>query len=205
MSNEALIERILERYGRDGVTVTPTGISPTLLKAEGLTEAEREEIGMLFGVDIVLPESTAEACPIAGHPGEKGQDFAVVFIDDFIEKAVTLKASDIHVEPSEDRLTVRLRLDGVLTPVSRVDREQRSSVISRLKVLASLDITETRKPQDGRIRKIVGESPSISGFRHSPPSTGRRWCFESSTGVRWNSTSSRSASPTGNEHSSGRF
>ena len=60
-------------------------------------------------------------------------------------------ASDIHVEPQEDELVVRYRIDGVLHVAHRVPKRLASGVTTRLKVLAKLDIAERRKPQDGRI------------------------------------------------------
>ncbi|MGH3003610.1 MAG: GspE/PulE family protein, partial [Gaiellaceae bacterium] len=60
-------------------------------------------------------------------------------------------ASDVHFEPQEDALTVRFRVDGVLRVIQRVPKHLQSAVITRLKVLAKLDIAERRKPQDGRI------------------------------------------------------
>ena len=59
-------------------------------------------------------------------------------------------ASDIHVEPQEDELVVRYRIDGVLHVAHRVPKRLASGVTTRLKVLAKLDIAERRKPQDGR-------------------------------------------------------
>jgi type IV pilus assembly protein PilB len=60
-------------------------------------------------------------------------------------------ASDIHIEPNEDALVVRYRVDGVLREAHRVPRRMAAGVVARLKVLAKLDIAERRKPQDGRI------------------------------------------------------
>ena len=60
-------------------------------------------------------------------------------------------ASDIHVEPQENELVVRYRIDGVLHVAHRVPKRLASGVTTRLKVLAKLDIAERRKPQDGRI------------------------------------------------------
>jgi len=66
-------------------------------------------------------------------------------------QAATDGASDIHFEPQEDALLVRVRIDGVLTEVQRIPKRMANGVTTRLKVLAKLDIAERRKPQDGRI------------------------------------------------------
>ncbi len=73
----------------------------------------------------------------------------------FLE-AVKEKASDIHIEPYERELEVRFRVDGILRKVLQPPKIIHESIISRIKVLANLDIAEKRLPQDGRIRLVVG-------------------------------------------------
>jgi type IV pilus assembly protein PilB len=74
-----------------------------------------------------------------------------------ITEAVQLRASDIHVEPFEDRVRVRYRIDGVLHERDTLPKRQQGAVISRIKILAKIDIAERRRPQDGRIKVTVGE------------------------------------------------
>ena len=85
--------------------------------------------------------------------GDAGVDEAPIirFVSLIISQAIMDRASDIHIEPERDELRVRYRIDGVLTTVQRVPRSMIPGVISRLKVMAELDIGERRKPQDGRI------------------------------------------------------
>jgi type IV pilus assembly protein PilB len=75
----------------------------------------------------------------------------VRLVNSLIFQAAEDGASDVHVEPQEDCLLVRFRVDGVLQEVQRVPKRMAAGVITRLKVLAKLDIAERRKPQDGRI------------------------------------------------------
>jgi type IV pilus assembly protein PilB len=75
----------------------------------------------------------------------------VRLVNSIIFQAAEDGASDIHFEPQEDSLVVRLRIDGVLHEVQRIPRRMMPGVTTRLKVLAKLDIAERRKPQDGRI------------------------------------------------------
>jgi type IV pilus assembly protein PilB len=75
----------------------------------------------------------------------------VRLVNSIIFQAAEDGASDIHVEPLEDALLVRFRIDGVLHEVQRVPKRMMAGVVTRLKVLAKLDIAERRKPQDGRI------------------------------------------------------
>jgi len=73
----------------------------------------------------------------------------------FITKAVENRASDVHIEPFEDRLYVRYRVDGVLRDVDTPPRRLQSAIISRVKLMGNLNIAERRLPQDGRIRLRV--------------------------------------------------
>ena len=75
----------------------------------------------------------------------------VRLVNSVIFQAAEDGASDIHFEPQEDSLVVRLRIDGVLHEVQRIPKRLSAGVTTRLKVLAKLDIAERRKPQDGRI------------------------------------------------------
>ena len=72
-----------------------------------------------------------------------------------ITNALDMRASDIHVEPFENRLAVRYRVDGVLHDIESPPKRLAAAVISRIKIMANLDIAERRLPQDGRIRLRV--------------------------------------------------
>jgi general secretion pathway protein E len=73
-----------------------------------------------------------------------------------LQQAVKEKASDIHVEPYEKELDVRMRLDGILHKVLTPPKIIQEALVSRVKIMANLDIAEKRLPQDGRIRLLVG-------------------------------------------------
>ncbi len=74
-----------------------------------------------------------------------------------ISEAVNMRASDIHVEPFEDRVRIRYRVDGVLVERDSPPRRLLGALLSRIKILANMDIAERRRPQDGRIKVTVGE------------------------------------------------
>ncbi len=74
-----------------------------------------------------------------------------------ITEAVQLRASDIHIEPFEDRIRVRYRIDGVLVERDEIPRRLHGAVLSRIKILARMDIAERRRPQDGRIKITAAE------------------------------------------------
>lgn len=71
-------------------------------------------------------------------------------LDNIIKKAIELGASDIHLEPREDFLRIRYRVDGLLQDDKPIHKSKQASLISRIKVLVNLDIAENRLPQDGR-------------------------------------------------------
>ncbi len=76
---------------------------------------------------------------------------AIEVVDDFIVKAVKLKVSDIHLEPLEERIRLRYRVDGVLKEMGTYSYKEYNAIVSRIKVLAGLNIAEKRAPQDGAI------------------------------------------------------
>lgn len=117
----------------------------------GETEAESQTDGLLFDLEDTgsvlrqrdLLEDTAEA-PV------------IQLVNQLLRRAVLAGASDLHVEPFEGGLRVRMRVDGFLQPVMERADVPVKRIISRLKVMASLDIAETRLPQDGRIPLSLG-------------------------------------------------
>jgi len=79
----------------------------------------------------------------------------VMLVKEMIEKAVRQRASDIHIEPCENRIRVRYRIDGALYERAKYSTSVLSAVIARIKIIGGMDISEKRKPQDGRITQIV--------------------------------------------------
>ncbi|MDD4844933.1 MAG: ATPase, T2SS/T4P/T4SS family [Anaerotignum sp.] len=82
----------------------------------------------------------------------------VRLVNSLIEWAVSEHASDIHVEPHEKEVRVRMRIDGLLRHIMTVPKDLQASLISRLKIMAGMDITERRIPQDGRSNAKVKEA-----------------------------------------------
>lgn len=83
-------------------------------------------------------------------------------VDDLLFLAIQQRASDIHIEPQADGLRIRFRVDGVLQPVPTLNTDNSSALLARLKILASLDITERRMPQDGQFMlTLKGKSASF--------------------------------------------
>jgi general secretion pathway protein E len=115
-----------------------------------------------IGADVDLGR-LADEIPEAGDLMDAEDDAPIIrLINAILSQAVRDKASDIHIETFEDRLSVRYRIDGVLAEVLSPKRMLAPLLVSRLKVMAKLDIAEKRVPQDGRISvKIAGHSVDI--------------------------------------------
>lgn len=79
----------------------------------------------------------------------------VLLVNSMIEQAARQRASDIHMEPMEGRLRIRYRIDGCLYEKASYDRQLISAIIARVKIMGGMDISEKRKPQDGRITITV--------------------------------------------------
>ncbi len=108
--------------------------------------------------------------------GQESDDEAPViqFVNSVFVRAVRERASDIHIEPGEQSLLVRFRIDGVLKEVAEPPKRFQASVLARIKIMANLNIAEKRLPQDGRIRiKIAGRDIDIR-VATAPTSHGER-------------------------------
>jgi type IV pilus assembly protein PilB len=101
-----------------------------------------------FGGSDTLRE---QGIPLEQLQAELKNSPAVALVSNIIASAASKDASDIHLEPSAQGLVVRLRIDGILRELTTVPEDLRHLVISRVKVLADMDIAERRKPQDGRV------------------------------------------------------
>lgn len=112
-----------------------------------------------------LDEAAAQAeAEEKGNPDEVtvDEDAPVVrFVNSLLERAISSRASDIHLEPSQHDLRVRLRIDGVLHEVDKVPKSIQGALISRLKIMSGLDITERRVPQNGRISMETGTGRAV--------------------------------------------
>ncbi len=116
-------------------------------------------------VDSMLQEFTETAIDFTvtdsagGGKLEDGDDAApiVKLVNLILNEAVTMRASDIHIEPFEDKIRVRYRIDGVLVERDSPPKRLLSALISRIKIMGRMDITEKRRPQDGRVKtRITG-------------------------------------------------
>ena len=84
---------------------------------------------------------------------------AIQILDQILQTGVTLRASDVHLDPTEANVNVRYRVDGMLRSDRTLPKRIQNALIARVKILANLNITETRLPQDGRIRMVIDRKP----------------------------------------------
>ena len=103
-------------------------------------------------------DAAAQLQELGADTGSGAEDVSVVkMLDMIINQAIKTSASDIHIEPGEYDIRIRYRVDGSLQKVFNPPKKLQSAIISRVKIMASLDIAETRLPQDGRIRHKMGD------------------------------------------------
>ena len=135
-------------------------IVPMIATTEGVEHA----ILVLYGNEGAARaiEAMKREAPIEEDHGEEAQFTGNILNDNnndaptirlvnsIIERAILERASDIHIEPKEKELQVRMRIDGVLRKILTIPKNLQNSVISRLKIMSGMDIAERRVPQDGR-------------------------------------------------------
>src|SRR5919106_1705718 len=110
----------------------------------------------VFALDDIRTITGMEIKPVVATASDVEEAPIVKLVNLLIPQAVTDRASDIHIEPMEKDIRIRYRIDGVLHEVMRSPKNIQNGLISRLKVMADINIAERRIPQDGRIGLVVG-------------------------------------------------
>ncbi len=156
-----LIEELRFILNRD-VTValaTRSSIAEAINRLYGQQEGESADSILQEFTDTKIDfTETVDDDMSGGDDGDDENSAPIVrLVQLMINEAVQLRASDIHVEPFEDRVRIRYRIDGVLTQRDQLPKRQLGAILSRIKILADIDIAERRRPQDGRIKVSVGE------------------------------------------------
>ena len=140
-------------------TIAGAEVRTVVATASQINETIERFYRMDTDVDAVVQAATEDAGDDndLANVSELVEDAPIVkFVNLLVTQAVGDRASDIHVEPAEHDLRIRFRIDGVLHEVMRSPRSIQAGVISRLKVMADINIAERRIPQDGRISMKVG-------------------------------------------------
>jgi len=159
-----------------GCTIQPV-ISPERAIARAVEQyyADAGGIGDLIkgleegGLEVIEAEEQVNDLDLQSQVQDKP---LVKLVDKIIMEAILRRASDIHIETYEKRIRVRYRIDGTLRETQPLPFKYRAAIVSRVKIMADLDISERRLPQDGRIKVKVGKRavdlrvsvlPTISG------------------------------------------
>jgi type IV pilus assembly protein PilB len=144
-------------------------IEVSLAPKEAIVEAINKYYGSASSetesVDSMLQEFTDTAIDFAEDAGggtksgtttlEEGDAPVIKLVHLIIQEAVTMRASDIHIEPFAERVRIRYRIDGVLMERDSAPKRLLGAIVSRVKIMGSIDIAEKRRPQDGRIKILV--------------------------------------------------
>src|SRR6266568_4021295 len=158
---EIATSRLFATRGLDSLkTLTGLNLKPVLASSEAIQREMKKRLGV--GADTLgtLGEE-ANFQVVEEHPGEDtnldeaAEDASIIrFVNQVLRDAIELRASDIHLEPFEDELRIRYRIDGVLqeVPVPAQVKRFQPAIVSRVKILSHLNIAEKRLPQDGRIK-----------------------------------------------------
>ncbi|MSR58935.1 MAG: type II/IV secretion system protein [Planctomycetaceae bacterium] len=140
-------------------------IKPVVAPKEMIQQSINRHYGQseTESVDSMIAEFTETAIDFtetelanAASVGDDDSAPVVKLVNLMITEAVNMRASDIHIEPFEEKTRIRYRIDGELIERDSPPRRLHAAIVSRIKVMATIDISEKRKPQDGRIKTRVG-------------------------------------------------
>ena len=158
-----------------GVEVASRQISPEELETclANITKDSSEKVFAEIDSEIINAKIIENAR--AAIDGEVNSDVPIVkLLDSLMAVAISRGASDLHLDPDETNLLVRLRIDGALFEYMKIDIRFFKALIARIKVLADLDITESRRPQDGRIAISYRGAPVDIRISTLPVNLGER-------------------------------
>lgn len=173
----------------DLAALTGLDIDPLLATEEDIRDAIFRSFGAYDDLGEIVGEAVKgldkDGLRMAGEDDDEEEQVNVVELKEIVEgapviklanilltRAISMRASDIHVEPHQRRVRVRFRIDGLLQEVMSIPKDLQHPLVSRIKILASLDIAERRMPQDGRCTMVshqgeydfrVSTYPSVFG------------------------------------------
>ncbi len=158
----------------------PTAIQEALKRGQG-TQRVLEEASESFKIQVIHDDDNGDEV-LSIDKIQADQSPIIRLVDSAIFDALNRRASDIHIETRDQEVMIKYRIDGVLQPAMKpIAKEHHGTIISRIKVMAELDIAEKRVPQDGRFRVRIRDDPSTSASPSCRPSTERTLSSASST------------------------
>ena len=161
---EVAASRLFATPGLDSLrAVTSLRLQPVLAPSEALQREIKKHLGV--GADTLNLLEQEEGFQVvaddredSGDLDKAAEDASIIrFVNQVLSDAISLRASDVHVEPFEHELRIRYRIDGLLqeVPVPAQIKRFQPAIVSRIKILSNLNIAEKRVPQDGRIKLRV--------------------------------------------------
>jgi type IV pilus assembly protein PilB len=144
----------------DAKMVSGLDVFPMIAPEQSIEDAINKIYGNVYAKDALkdlAEESSLEeaALGLEQHNANISNAPIVRLVNSIFEQAVKAKASDIHIEPAEKEINVRMRIDGQLIQVLKIPKNAQSAVLTRIKIVGNMDIAEKRIPQDGRYGLIV--------------------------------------------------
>jgi type II secretion system protein E len=160
-SVEIATSRLFATQGIDALkAMTGLRLKPVLAPSEVITREMKKRLGV--GADTIDTLEEESGLEVVDDENAEDNDLdsaaadasIIRFVNQVLKDAIELRASDIHLEPFEDELRIRYRIDGVLqeVPVPATIKRFQPAIVSRVKILSHLNIAEKRLPQDGRIK-----------------------------------------------------
>ncbi|MCD6339721.1 MAG: type II/IV secretion system protein [Verrucomicrobia bacterium] len=164
---EVAVARLFAAPGLDSLrAISPAPMRPVLATREAVQREIKKHLGV--GADTLDSLEEEFALRVIEEENEEqtdldkaAEDASIIrFVNQLLADAINLRATDIHIEPFEDELRIRYRIDGVLQEVPTPPQIKRfqPAIVSRIKILSHLNIAEKRLPQDGRIKIRVKKS-----------------------------------------------
>jgi type IV pilus assembly protein PilB len=147
----------------DPIVVEEDKLQQVIKKVCDALDTSMQNLG---GADIELEFDQAEEQQESAIMAEVDDAPVVKYLQKILLDAINLEVSDIHIEPYEKFLRIRYRLDGVLYEVAQPPLAIKDKIVSRIKVISKLDISEKRVPQDGRMKLVLSKSRAVD-FRIS--------------------------------------
>ena len=164
---EIATSRLFATQGLDGLkALTGLRLRPVLATGEAISREMKKRLGV--GADTIDTLDDEAGLQVVDENGssdnnldEAAEDASIIrFVNQVLKDAIELRASDVHLEPFEDELRIRYRIDGVLqeVPVPAQIKRFQPAIVARVKILSHLNIAEKRLPQDGRIKVRIEDA-----------------------------------------------
>jgi type II secretion system protein E len=164
---EIATSRLFATQGLDGLkALTGLRLRPVLATSEVINREMKKRLGV--GADTIDTLDDEAGLQVVDENGstdnnldEAAEDASIIrFVNQVLKDAIELRASDVHLEPFEDELRIRYRIDGILqeVPVPAQIKRFQPAIVARVKILSHLNIAEKRLPQDGRIKVRIEDA-----------------------------------------------